>query len=88
MKNVREAIVWIVLAFLIFFIPVYTSMFIMTAVMLYVRWRFDSLKAFVIVGIPLTVVLLDNFVSGRQDLIRSNLFAFQSVLMFYIYRDK
>lgn len=70
------------MAFLIYFIPVYTALILNGYVGYVVYKRGFKTRAWVIFGTNIFLILIDNLVKGQQDVLRANLWAWQAVLYY------
>lgn len=78
----------VILAFFSFIWPFYVSLVMNTLVFLYIFKKFGWMKALILPGLILALLLADNLVQGNQDYFRSVVWAFQGVLLLYYYNWK
>lgn len=77
-----------VMAVLVFVIPIWTSLIIGSYVTYKLYKKSGWQKAFILGGITLILIVLDNFVQGRQDYLRAVTWAYQFILMYEYYKNK
>lgn len=70
----------------VFFAPFYTAVGMLLWSMYLIYKKYDLVKAITVAGIPLAVVLADNLATGRQDYFRATVFAYQAIILTYLYR--
>jgi len=78
-KRIKSLIEVSLITFLIFFIPLYTSLVINLYVGYEIYKKFGWQKAGFICGISIVLIVLDNFAHGRQDYFRAVMWAFQAL---------